>query len=369
MNDEALVLLSPGPANTSERVRQALTRGDMCHREPEFDDLARRIRLGLTQSLHLADTHHAILVTGSGTAAMEMAVVSSVRSDRALLVVDNGIYGDRLHRIAVAHGITTYRVTGEWDRPIDPAAVQATLRRHPDVDAVACVFHETTTGVLNPVAEIGALTEATDAVFVVDAISATGIETPDLPGIRADMICGTANKGLHALPGIAFLLVSRTKGMERIRQAPTRSVYLNAATYHPGQNAAVPFTPAIQICYALDEAIAEFVERGGYTARTAEYRARAARLRSGFAALGLDVLVAEPHRSNSVTALTLPTGVAYGPLHDRLKAKGFVIYKGQGPLADSHFRVSNMGELSLQTLDGFIGELATALATTRSNVL
>lgn len=367
MNDETLVLLNPGPANTSRRVRQALMRGDMCHREPEFDDLAQRIRLGLTRSLHLADTHHSVLITGSGTAAMEMAVVSSVRADRAILVVDNGVYGDRLHRIAVAHGITAYRVTGEWDRPIDPAAVWDVLRRHPDTDAIACVFHETTTGVLNPVAEIGAIAEVTDAVFVVDAISATGIEAPDLSAIRGDIICGTANKGLHALPGIAFVFVSRTKGMARIRQSPARSVYLSMATYRPGENATVPFTPAIQICYALDEAIAEFVERGGYAARTAEYRTRAALLRSGFAALGLDVLVEEPYRSNSVTALALPVGVGYGPLHDQLKAKGFVIYQGQGALSDSHFRVSNMGELSLQTLEEFVGELATALAVVRSS--
>jgi 2-aminoethylphosphonate-pyruvate transaminase len=366
MSDEPLILLNPGPANTSERVRRALTRGDLCHREPEFDDLARRICLGLTHGLQLADTHQALLVTGSGTAAMEMAVISSVRAGRAVLVVDNGVYGDRLYRIALAHGITSYRVSGRWDRPIDPAAVRRALADHPDVDAVACVFHETTTGLVNPVAEVGAVVEESDAVFVVDAISAVGIEEPGLPTLRADLICGSANKGLHGLPGIAFLLLSHAKGLPRIRQVPTRSVYLDAAAYRPGESAAVPFTPAIQVCYAFDEAIAEFIERGGYPARVAEYRARAARLRAGFAALRLNVLVAEQYRGNSVTTLALPAGVCYEALHDRLKIRGFVIYRGQGPLATSHFRVSNMGELTPAILDRFVGELGEALASVRS---
>jgi 2-aminoethylphosphonate-pyruvate transaminase len=365
MTDDALVLLNPGPANTSERVRRAMTRGDMCHREPEFAALARRIELALTRSLHVEDTHLATLVTGSGTAVMEMAVISAVRVDRALLVVDNGVYGDRLCRIAAAHHIAVHRVSGSWDRPIDPAQVRSTLSAHPDVDAVACVFHETTTGVVNPVAEIGAIVAGTDAVFVVDAISATGIEEPDLPAVRGDLICGTANKGLHGLPGVSFLLLSAVKGMTRIHQVPTRSYYLSAATYRPGEGAPVPFTPAIQVCYALDEAIAEFIERGGYPARVAEYRARAAVLRRGFAALGLSVLVPERHRSNSVTALGLPAGISYNLLHDRLRARGFVIYGGQGTLADTHFRVCNMGELPMPVLDEFLAQLGSVLAAAR----
>lgn len=360
-DDGALILLSPGPANTSERVRGALLRGDLCHREPEADQLLERICQGLVNSLDLAGSHDAILVTGSGTAAMEMAMISAVREGRAALIVDNGVYGDRLFRIALAHGIRAYPVKGEWGRPIDPAAVATALARHPDIDAVACVFHETTTGVVNPVTEIGKLVSDTDAVFVVDAISAMFIEEPELPAVRGDLVCGTANKGLHGLPGVAFVLLSRDKGYPRARQVPVRSVYLNAATYLPARQVGVPFTPALQVCFALDEAIGEFVENGGYWSRVAEYRRRASRLREAFLDLGLPVLVNKPFRSNSVTTLELPPAVNYRSLHDRLKSRGFVIYGCQGPLADSHFRVCNMGELSLTSLENFIQELESAL--------
>lgn len=362
MVDEPLVLLNPGPACTTERVRGALGRGDMCHREPEFGELLASIRSGLTRCLGLADTHEAVLVTGSGTSAMEMAVISAVREGRAVLVVSNGVYGDRLLKIAKANGIPAYEVKGEWTRPIDPAAVREALAAHPDVDAVACVHHETTTGLINPIQQIGEIVAATEVCFVIDAISSTGNEDADLAAVHADLICGTANKGLHGLPGIAFVLLSSDKGVRRIQEAPPRSLYLNAATYLDGQRRGdVPFTPAVQVCYALEEAIAEFEERGGLAARVAEYRDRAALLRKGFAGLGLEILVDEPYRSNSVTMLRLPEGVAYDDLHDELRAHGFVIYAGQGRLSEEFFRVCNMGELPLPTLERFLEALDKAI--------
>src|SRR5688572_21276597 len=110
MMEETLILLNPGPACTSPRVKAALLRGDLCHREPEFTDLLGGIREKLPRSLNLSGTHQPILVTGSGTAAMEMAVISSVRAGRAVLVVNNGVYGERMLKIAKAHGIPVYEI-------------------------------------------------------------------------------------------------------------------------------------------------------------------------------------------------------------------------------------------------------------------
>lgn len=363
MTDEPLVLLNPGPACTTERVRAALGGGDMCHRESEFSDILYRVRSGLVRCLGLGDTHEAILVTGSGTAAMEMAVISAVRRDKAVLVVNNGVYGERLLKIARVNGITAYEVTGDWTRPIDPADVARALAEHPDVDAVACVHHETTTGMINPIKEIGELVADTDTMFVIDAISGTGNEDQALGEVAGDIICGTANKGLHGLPGMSFILASSAKGIPRLQEVPARSLYLNAATYLAGQRKGdVPFTPAVQVCYALDEAIKEFEERGGFAARVAEYRLRARILREGFERLGLKILVEEQYRSNSVTMVYLPAGVTYEALHDELKQRGYVIYAGQGQLSAEFFRVCNMGELSPATLERFLVDLEESIA-------
>ncbi|MBB5802945.1 2-aminoethylphosphonate-pyruvate transaminase [Saccharothrix ecbatanensis] len=363
----ALVLLNPGPANTSERVRGALTRGDLCHRESEFGDLLGVIRAGLVETLHLADSHEAVVISGSGTAAVEMSLLSAVRPGRSVLVLDNGVYGARIRRMCELHGLPVHVVEADWRQPIDPARVADALAAHPDVDAVAAVMHETSSGLVNPVREIGGIVAATDAVLVVDAISATGHEEPDLPEIRADFVCGTANKGLHGLPGASFSLVSRDKGLARLRDVPARGVYLDMSGHLAAQRVGdVLHTPAIPAYYALDEAIREFREQGGYPARVADYRARAAVLRAGLDRLGLELPIAPPHRSNSVTTARLPEGVSYQRLHDALKERGFVVYAAQGALSSEFFRVSNMGHLSLETLERFVSELADVLSATHT---
>ncbi|MEU8356202.1 aminotransferase class V-fold PLP-dependent enzyme [Nonomuraea sp. NPDC048882] len=363
MIDGALTLLTPGPAGTSKRVRDALLRGDLCHREPEFAELLERIRVTLPRCLHLGGTHETVLVTGSGTAAMEMALIGSVRRGRAALVVNNGVYGERLAQIARVHGITCHEVRNAWTRPVDPGAVRAALAEHDDIDAVACVHHETTTGLINPIEEIGAATaSAGQALFVVDAISGTAIEEPDLARVSADVICGTANKGLHGVPGVSFVLLG-ARAVERVGEVPSRSLYLDAATHLASQRRGeVAFTPAVQACYALDAAIAEYEEAGGFAARTRLYRERAALVRGQFDRLGLPILVGEPFRSNSVTMLRLPRGVLYRALHDELKRRGYVVYAGQGHLSGEYFRICTMGEIPWHRLEELERSLADALA-------
>ena len=367
-----LVLLNPGPAGTSERVRKALLRGDLCHREPEFSELLTRVRHDLARAAQVDRTHEAVLITGSGTAAMESAVISSVRAGRSALVVDNGVYGHRLASIAAAHGITTHVVSPpgdtltRWTTPIDPAAVAEALRAHPDVDAVVCVHHETTTGLLNPVAEIGRIVAGTEAAFVVDAISALGNEPPGVPDLEADIVCGSANKGLHGLPGLAFLLLS-DKGRDRIARVPARGLYLHAATHLTAQRRGeVAFTPAVQVLYALDEALQEFLDAGGHDARVALYRRRAELVRAGFTRLGLDILVAEPHRALSVTTLGLPDGVTYDRLHHELKDRGYVMYGGQGYLAERFFRICTLGEIPWHKLEELEPALRAAITAART---
>jgi len=216
--------------------------------------------------------------------------------------------------------------------------------------------------VINPIKEIGALTEDTDVAFIIDAVSAAGSEEPDLGEVAADIIVGTAGNGLHGPPGMSFILTS-PKGADRLRQVPERSVHLHIATYLDGpQQRLVPFTPAVQACFAMDEAIREFVDLGGFAARTAMYRERAALIRNGFADLGLRMRIARVHRSHSVNLLHLPAGVTFDMLHGELKRAGYVIYAGQGPLAREYFRVCTMGELPLPVMERFLGDLGETLA-------
>ena len=351
-----MILLNPGPVNVSPRVTAALARGDLCHREPEAYELLDRIRSRLARAFAPAGGFTPVLVTGSGTAALEMAVTSVLSPRGRLVVVANGVYGERIAAMAAVARLPHAVVDGEWTAAPDLAAVERAVTA-PDVEAVAIVHHETTTGLLNPVAAVGAIARRHGKLLLVDSISGLAGDALDVEAAGADLVVGTANKCIQGLPGMAFVLV-RSAVLERLAAHPPRSVYLSLATYAKNP---MPFTPAVQAAYALDEALAELLEEG-VDARLARYARAAAQLRAGFARLGLECLLPSGLRSSSITALRMPTGRTYRALHDALKARGFVVYEGQGRLVRDVFRVANMGHLDTRDFDAFLAALGAALA-------
>ena len=351
-----MILLNPGPVNVSPRVTAALGRGDICHREPECSTLLEHIRCQLLQAFAPAGGFTAILLTGSGTAALEAATTSVLSEHGRLVVVDNGVYGDRIAQMAAAARLPHTVVTSEWTSPPDLAALEQAIRA-PDVEAIAVVHHETTTGLRNPVGAVGALARAHGKLLLVDSISGLAGDALDVEQTGADLIVGTANKCIQGLPGMAFVLV-RTTAMERLRTYPRRSLYLSLAVYdEAARRRSMPFTPAVQAGYALDEALTELLEET-VAGRVARYAAAASQLRDGFAQLGLEQVLPPALQSNSITALYLPAAKDYPTLHDALKARGFVIYDGQGRLPRGPiFRVANMGHLTRDDFSRFLQAL------------
>jgi 2-aminoethylphosphonate-pyruvate transaminase len=352
-----MILLNPGPVNVSPRVTAALARGDLCHREPEYGALQARIRARLLEAFAPDGEFTSILLTGSGTAALEAAVTSVLSADGRLVVVSNGVYGERIAAMAAAARLRHTVVEGPWTAPPDLAAVDGALRA-PDVEAVAVVHHETTTGLLNPVSAVARVARARGKLVLVDSVS--GLAGDALDATDVDLVVGTAGKCIQAFPGLAFVLV-RTAAMRRLAAHPRRSLYLSLPVHHEAQErGTVPFTPAVQLAYALDEALAELLEEG-VPARIARYARAAAVLRDGFARLGLGLVLPPELRSGTITAVRLPPGRTYPALHDALKANGFVVYEGQGRLAPEIFRVANMGHLALGDFERFLAALGAVL--------
>ena len=354
-----MILLNPGPVNVSARVTAALARGDLCHREPECNDLLTRIRTQLTRAFAPRGEFTAVLLTGSGTAALEAAVNSVLSPAGRLVVVANGVYGERIAAMAEAARLPHTVVAGEWTAPPDLAVLERAVQE-PGVEAVAVVHHETTTGLLNPVAQVGAIARRHGKLLLIDSISGLAGDALDFDAVGADLVVGTANKCIQGLPGIAFVLV-REPVMARLATYPRRSLYLSLGVHHEAAlRGSTPFTPAVQIAYALDEALAELLEEG-VDARVARYAAAAAQLRAGFTALGLELVLPPPLRSNSITTLFLPPRRSYAVLHDELKRRGFVIYEGQGKLQRAVFRVANMGALGHDDFARFLDALGDVL--------
>ena len=353
------ILLNPGPVNVSPRVQQALLRGDLCHREAEFSDLLRAIRSKLLRAFAPQD-YTSVVISGSGTSAVEAMLSSALPPGKKLLVINNGIYGERMLRMATAHRISSVELRYAWTEPPDIAQIEARLQADPSIGGVALVHHETTTGLLNPVSEVGALTRRLGRVFLLDAVSALAGEELDLAGDQVDLGACTANKCVQGLPGVAFVLV-RTSLMEAMQHYPASSLSLHLPVHWAAQERnSVPFTPSVQAWYALDAALDELLEET-VAARIERYRAASQLLRTGFSRLGLRFLLPPERRVNSLTALHLPDTKSYHALHDQLKQRGFVIYEGQDRLQTDIFRVANMGHLSLDDFRRFLHHLEDIL--------
>lgn len=355
------ILLNPGPVNVSPRVAQALMRGDLCHREREFSVLQARVREDLCHAFAPSAQYTAILLTGSGTAALEAAVASSLSPQRKMLVINNGVYGARIAQMASIHGFQLTELQYPWTSPPDLKQIDRTLREDPTIEVVSLVHHETTTGLINPLAAIGDLVKQHGRVMLVDSISGLGGEEIDLVACGVDLCVGTANKCIQGLPGVSFVLATQAE-LERMQALPQRTLYLHLPMlYSYQQRQSTPFTPAVQVMYGFDEALQELLEEG-VAQRIERYRTAASLLREGFAALGLKCLLPADLQSNTITSLELPQGYTYDMLHDALKARGYVIYAGQGDLATRVFRIANMGHLTSHQLRGFLSALREVLS-------
>ena len=350
-----MILLNPGPVNVSERVRQALIRPDICHRESEFRDLLQGIREKLIRAFaaSYSSEYVALLITGSGTAAVEAALTSCIAPGRRMMVIKNGVYSQRMSQMAAAHKIQAAELSGEWDQRFDVEPVTVALRQNAAIQAIAVVHHETSTGMLNPVKEIGAVAKKVGRYLLVDGVSSLAGEEIDFNAYNIGLIAGSSGKCIQGFPGVSFVIIRRDL-MEQMLNYERRSVYLHLPTYYRDQEeGSIPFTPAGQLYYAFDEALNELLEEG-VSNRIARYRKAARSIRNYMRAMRVKFYLREPLWSSSLTSFKLPEGVYYDHLHDLLKEHGYVIYAGQAQFADTLFRVANMGALSEAQIDGFL---------------
>jgi 2-aminoethylphosphonate-pyruvate transaminase len=349
-----MLLLNPGPVTLSERVRRSLLQPDLCHRESEFFDLQDEARARLVAAYELDPAEWAaVLMTGSGTAAVESMIAALVPQDGKLLVIENGVYGERITQIATQYGIAHDVLKHEWMQAPDVAAIAARLDAG-GYSHVAVIHHETTTGRLNDLGAIADVCRARGVRMLVDGVSSFGAEAIDFGGGVIDAVAATANKCLHGVPGAAFVIVRRSA----LTKAASRTYYLDLGRLAKLQDQRnTPFTPSVHAYYALVEALREFDEAGGWRARHARYEALADQVQAGLAARGMPLVLPEGESSVVLRAYRLPQGVAYEALHDGLKARGFVIYAGQGGLSKELFRISTMGAIEAvdveRLLEGF----------------
>ncbi len=343
-------LLNPGPVSVSATVRKALLADDLCHREVECEQLLSDVRQGI-ESVYEGcyGTYKAILLTGSGTAAVEAMLASCVGPNDSVLMVANGIYGYRmatiLERYQKQYELCDFGLIGE----IDFARIETVLCSN-HFTQLAFVHHETTIGRLNDLDKMIELCEKYNVKLLVDTVSSFAGEAIHFNHDCMLAVAATANKCLHGFPGVSFVLV-RASAIEA-SEGNCSSLYLDLFNHYQSQmHNKVAFTPAVQILYALQAALKELQAQGGWQARHQHYLELSSTLRREFAKAGIVLAIPEAQCASMLSAFRLPEGRDFDALHHYYKENGYVIYPGQLNLGDAIFRIATMGDLTLLDME------------------
>jgi 2-aminoethylphosphonate-pyruvate transaminase len=356
------MLLCPGPVMLSDRVRNALLHPEIGHREEEFSDLLDRARLKLSRVFGVKnhDKYTTLVITGSGSAANE-SVLSSIGSDKRILILTNGEFGERLVGLAEIHQLNVIRFQLGWGEAFTASDVERAVEKaNPDV--VAMVHHETSTGMLNPIEEVGKICKKHKKLFYVDAVSSLGAEYVNVEKNHIAFCTASSNKALSSVCGLSFVCGQRT-AFESLKNVKSRTAYLNLYKHYQyeTERSQTPNTPAVTALFALDAALDDLLE-AGLDDRVRRCRMLAGKLRDELRSLGLEFIIPEDQMSSVLTTAYLPENVSYQELREGLKRRGFIVYGGKGPLDNRVFQVANIGTIRRTHINDFTKSLKWVLS-------
>jgi alanine-glyoxylate transaminase/serine-glyoxylate transaminase/serine-pyruvate transaminase len=360
-----VLLLGPGPSSTYPEVYRALARPTLGHLDPVFIGLMDEVKSLLQQ---LAHTRNALTfpVSGTGSAGMETAFVNFIEPGDRVLVLQNGEFGTRMKDVAGRLGAQVDSIDVEWGQPIDPSAVAAKLASA-RYDLVGVVHAETSTGVLNPVAEIGSLVRPTGALFLVDGVTSLGGLPVELDAWGADLFYSGTQKCLSCPPGLApFSAGDRAVARLKARKNKVPNWYLDLSmivNYWEGAKRAYHHTAPINMIYGLYAALRRVLDEGE-TAVFTRHRAAHERLVAGLGSLGLEMLVTPSARLPMLNAVKVPAGVDEAAVRARLLREHQIeIGAGLGPLAGKIWRIGLMGHNARpEPVDRVLAALRATLA-------
>ncbi len=355
-------LFTPGPLTTAPEVRRAMLR-DWGSRDAEFIDMTARIRARLKALVDGDDDFTVVPIQGSGTFAVEAMIGTLVPPDGKVLVLQNGAYGKRMVDIAERLGRAFRVMSWAEDEAIDAGRVEAALARDRAVTHVGVVHVETTSGVVNPIAEIAEAVAAAGRRCLIDAMSAFGALPLDARGMRFEAVAASANKCLESTPGVAFVIADVQAIKGSARNAPSLALDLHDQWRSFEATGEWRFTPPTHVVAALDAALDRLDREGGVPARGARYRRNCARLRDGFVEIGFQPYLDEAVQSPIILTLLAPADprYAFAPFYDGLRARGLAIYPGKITQTPS-FRVGCIGALEDADFDALLAGVREVLA-------
>jgi 2-aminoethylphosphonate aminotransferase len=355
------ILLTPGPASTTENVKFAQVVADICPREQEFGNLMASICVELTWLVADPEHYTAVLFGGSGTAAVESILSSVVRCRDTVVIINNGAYGKRMCEIAEAYGLHVVVFHSPPHATVDLTAleslVQNSLRK---ISHLAVVHHETTTGLLNDIASIGQMCRKYQIDMIVDAISSYAAIPIRMKEMNIRYLAASSNKNLQGMAGISFV-IAETRRLKKRPPKKARNYYLNLYTQFKfiSETRQMRFTPPVQTLYALKQAIDELIQEG-IEERYQRYVKSWETLIAGISRLGLNYIASENFHSKLVTSIIEPDvdGYDFQVMHDFFYIRGFTIYPGKLEELNT-FRIANIGDITYKDIEAFLELLET----------
>lgn len=333
-------LITPGPTPVPPEVAAQGALPILHHRTQEFGEIFDRVLDGLKYVYQTKGD--ALVLTSSGTGAMESAVVNTLSPGDKAVVATSGAFGNRWGKLCEAFGAKVVWIKEEWGHPVDPQKLRDTLKANPDAKAVFLTHTETSTGVVNDLKTLGAIVAETPAISIVDAISGLGGEEMRMDDWKLDIVVSGSQKGLMTAPGLAFAAVGTAKAWKVVDVCKNSRFYWDYRSIRKSiPNKETPFTPAVALVSSLDVAL-KMIRRDGIENVWARHRRMARAARAGMQALGLKLL--SPAPCSVLTAAWLAEGVDGNKLVDWLRDEhGVSIAGGQEHLKGKIVRLAHMG--------------------------
>lgn len=357
------ILLNPGPATTTDTVKMAQVVPDICPREKEFVKIMREVEEGLLRIVHAdPEEYAAVLFCGSGTINMDICLNSLLPENGKILIINNGAYSSRGAEICEYYGLPHMNLKLPLDRQPDLGIIEKTLQENPDIVLVYTTHHETGTGLLNPIREIGALVHRNHGVFVVDTTSTYAMRPIHIAEDEIDFCMASARKGIMAMTGLSFIIGKKSL-IEASAGYPKRSYYCNLYRQYNYAKAhgEMHFTPPVQVIYSARQALLEYFSEGEENKWARHCRAFRA-IRKGLSDLGFRIYISEENESGLVAAALYPNDENwdFGKIHDYCYERGFTIYPGKVEKFGM-FRLCALGAIDQKDIEAFFDVFKEAL--------
>lgn len=355
------LLLTPGPLTTSKSVKEVMVH-DWGSRDATFLRINKEVLERLPEIANARASHVSVPIQGSGTFAVEAMLTSFVPPKGKVLVLINGAYGHRAKRILdIARRKSVVYETPE-DTPPSLQKIESILKRIKSITHIFTVHCETTSGILNPIHEIGALARKYGKSYLVDSMSAFGALPIDANAIHADAIAASSNKCIEGVPGLGFVIARKSvlHGLKGNATTLVLDVEDQAANFE--KTGQYRFTPPIHVIVSFHQALKEFDAEGGQNGRGGRYADNARVLISGMRALGFRTLLPDALQAPIIITFHMPKDpkFVFQSFYDALKDRGYVIYPGKLTVADS-FRIGCIGRLFARDMEGALGAIKDVL--------